>query len=70
MQQKHFTADELTDMASFLNRLVFKLIWDELDAHDVLSASHELLILLYNRDTRRSFMGSDMWVLRLAPCCI
>lgn len=72
-KQKPFTCDDLIKMSSFLNTLVFKLIW--LDSNQVKSlqklpenddtlkrASLDLLLLLYDRDCRKSFTPSNHWL--------
>lgn len=69
-QQKPFTLDELVSISTFLNQLVFKLIWNNyidvklVNINPLLTSAHTLLMLLYKRDCRRSYTPSDQWLIK------
>ena len=74
-KQKPFTCDDLVKLSAFLNSLVFKLIWHQTDQmksfqkvpenDDTLKkASLELLLLLYDRDCRRTFTPPNHWIIK------
>ncbi|XP_067137441.1 ubiquitin-protein ligase E3B isoform X2 [Centruroides vittatus] len=69
-QQKPFTLEELASISTFLNQLVFKLIWNSLidvklvNINPLLTSAHTLLMLLYKRDCRRSYTSPDQWLIK------
>lgn len=66
-QQKPFHLDELVKISAFLNNLVFKMLWNEMEneaTEQLLNSSHTLLMILYDRDCRRSFSSPQHWLVR------
>ncbi|XP_031572556.1 ubiquitin-protein ligase E3B-like [Actinia tenebrosa] len=72
-QQKPFSLDDLVHMSTFLNKLVFKLYWNEItdenkpqsvSAETLLNSGHSLLMILYDRDCRRSFTPPNHWLIK------
>ncbi|XP_062521053.1 ubiquitin-protein ligase E3B-like [Corticium candelabrum] len=72
VQQKPFTLNDLTSLSSFLNQLVFRLLWEVPSVTDpkhsdslesrLVNAAHTLLMVLYEKDSRRSFSSdSSHW---------
>jgi hypothetical protein len=73
--QKPFTLKDLILLSSFLNELVFQLIWEVphvTDPHSsdspetrLMNAAHSLLMVLYEKDSRRSFSeNNSQWVIK------
>lgn len=66
-QQKPFHLDELVKISAFLNHLVFKMLWNEVEdetTEQLLNSAHTLLMILYDRDCRRSFTPPHHWLVR------
>ncbi|BFZ18278.1 hypothetical protein BsWGS_21317 [Bradybaena similaris] len=69
-QQKVFKISDYVRMSEFLNLFVFKVIWGELISVeqapncDVFSSALTLLMILHERDSRRSFTTSNHWLIR------
>lgn len=69
-QQKVFKMEDYVKMSEFLNLFVFRIIWNNLmdiqtaASSDVFSATHGLLMILYERDCRRSYAPKDHWLIR------
>ncbi|KAK3084530.1 hypothetical protein FSP39_014813 [Pinctada imbricata] len=69
-QKKLFTMEDYVKMGEFLNQFVFKVIWNNLIdvdravTSDVFGAAHGLLMILYERDSRRLFTPKDHWLVR------
>ncbi|XP_014785402.1 ubiquitin-protein ligase E3B isoform X2 [Octopus bimaculoides] len=69
-QQRMFSLDDYIKMSDFLNHFVFKVIWNSLidfqvtGSCNVFSAARSLLMILYERDSRRSFTPKDHWLIR------
>ena len=67
VQQKHFTVVDLVEMSTILNTLVFRMVWECPSSPAVtllLPPCHSLLMLLYNRDSRRTFCERELWLVR------
>ncbi|XP_015784165.1 ubiquitin-protein ligase E3B [Tetranychus urticae] len=66
--QKPFSLQELLSISSFLNNFVYKIIASNLiDFKGIsllLNSTHSLLMVLYKRDSRRSFAPSDHWLIK------
>ncbi|OQV16517.1 Ubiquitin-protein ligase E3B [Hypsibius exemplaris] len=71
-EQKIFTIADLSEMAKFLNELVFRIIWDELmpvgqlKMDPLFTTAHRLLQLLYQRNSRRRFAPDEHWIMNEA----
>ncbi|XP_020631796.1 ubiquitin-protein ligase E3B-like isoform X1 [Orbicella faveolata] len=66
-QQKPFRLDELVRISAFLNNLVFKMLWNEMvdeTREQMLNSAYTLLMILYDRDCRRTFTTQDHWLVR------
>ncbi|XP_042898295.1 ubiquitin-protein ligase E3B [Parasteatoda tepidariorum] len=69
-QQKPFCLEDLVSISSFLNQLVFKLIWNNLidskavKSNALLNSAHTLLMLLYKRDCRHPYTPADHWLIK------
>ncbi|KAL9980647.1 hypothetical protein ACROYT_G009257 [Oculina patagonica] len=66
-EQKPFRLDELVRISAFLNNLVFKMLWNEMNdetKEQMLNSAHTLLMILYDRDCRRTFTTQDHWLVR------
>lgn len=69
-QQKPFCLEDLVSISSFLNQLVFKLIWSNLidskavKSNSLLMSAHTLLMLLYKRDCRHSYTPPEHWLIK------
>ncbi|EDV23245.1 uncharacterized protein TRIADDRAFT_28070 [Trichoplax adhaerens] len=69
-ENKPFTLDELIKMVTLLNHMVFYAIW-KLDGakypyeyRQMINAGHMLLMVLYDRDCRRSFTPENHWIIK------
>ncbi|XP_033112137.1 ubiquitin-protein ligase E3B-like [Anneissia japonica] len=67
--QKPFKLDDLVNMSSFLNMFIYKMIWDHnIDSnsrqHSLFVSTHPLLMLLHQRDARRSFTPDNHWLIK------
>lgn len=70
--QLYFSLDELAQIANFLNRFLFNSINSlcsskinsPTELPTVLTSVHGLLMVLYERDCRKSFCKEDMWILK------
>ncbi|CAB3994760.1 Ubiquitin- ligase E3B [Paramuricea clavata] len=76
-QQKPFSLEDLTALSGFLNTLNYKLLWNRprakknaemvnlLDNTDnMLSSVYQLLMLIYDRDSRRRFTPENHWLIK------
>ncbi|XP_064648502.1 ubiquitin-protein ligase E3B-like isoform X2 [Lineus longissimus] len=67
---KPFSLDDISRLSSFLNQLIFKMIWNNLLDVKIASNStffnsiHSLLMTLYDRDCRRSYTSADHWLIK------
>uniref|UniRef100_F7A8M5 HECT-type E3 ubiquitin transferase n=1 Tax=Ciona intestinalis TaxID=7719 RepID=F7A8M5_CIOIN len=67
-QQVLFHLEELVTISSFLCQFVFKVIWGNLlkdsssSVYPVYESAHTLLMVLYDRDARRSFTPPGHWL--------
>ncbi|XP_028967961.1 ubiquitin-protein ligase E3B [Galendromus occidentalis] len=70
IQQKTFSLKDLCVMSAFLNILLFKIISNQLldlksiSCCPLFACCHSLLMLLYRRDSRRSFTPEDHWLVK------
>ena len=64
-KQEFFTLTELQELASLLNHIMFISIWENvtIDA-SILSSCNNLLLTLYDRDTRRRFTPDNHWLIK------
>ena len=64
-KQEFFTLTELQELAALLNHMMFVSIWENvsIDA-SILSSCNDLLLTLYDRDTRRRFTPIDHWLIK------
>ncbi|XP_028410383.1 ubiquitin-protein ligase E3B-like [Dendronephthya gigantea] len=76
-KQKPFSLEDLTALSGFLNTLTYKLLWNrprgkknsdvvnQLDNTDrLLSLVYSLLMLIYDRDSRRRFTPKNHWLIK------
>ncbi|KAK2176480.1 hypothetical protein NP493_662g01045 [Ridgeia piscesae] len=69
-QHKPFSADNLQAISNLLNHFVFRILWQHhLDVKVAISdplfnSVHSLLMILYERDCRRSYTPSGHWLIR------
>ncbi|KAK6968619.1 ubiquitin-protein ligase E3B [Biomphalaria glabrata] len=69
-QQKIFKVTDYVKMSEFLNLFIFKVIWgglitlDKAPNCDVFTSTLTLLMILHDRDSRRSFTSSSHWLIR------
>lgn len=69
-QQFMFSLEDYIKMGDFLNHFVFKVIWNHLmdiqvaASSDVFGSARNLLMILYERDSRRTFTPKDHWLIR------
>ncbi|XP_069135904.1 ubiquitin-protein ligase E3B-like [Argopecten irradians] len=69
-QQKIFHPSDYMKMSEFLNLFVFRLIWHNLidvqtaNVNDMFGAARGLLMILYERDCRKSYTEKDHWLIR------
>ncbi|XP_074641839.1 ubiquitin-protein ligase E3B-like [Tubulanus polymorphus] len=69
-QNKPFNLDDLVQLSTFLNQLLFKLVWNNLldvrslNQNSFFSTVHSLLMILYDRDCRRSYTPKDHWLIK------
>ncbi|XP_070571587.1 ubiquitin-protein ligase E3B-like [Ptychodera flava] len=69
-QQKPFRVADLVAMSKILNTFVFRMIWDHgiFDSKskysNLFNSCHNLLMLLYDRDCRRSFTPENHWLMK------
>ncbi|XP_048241193.1 ubiquitin-protein ligase E3B-like [Haliotis rufescens] len=69
-QQKVFKMPDFVKMSEFLNLFVFRVIWHGLmdiqtaGWSDVFSSSWNLLMILHERDARRSYTQNHHWLVR------
>jgi ubiquitin-protein ligase E3 B len=82
-EQHPFTIEESKTIAIFLKNYIFKMIWtcidwsktDPLRSNGFLSSTHrhahELIVLFYDRDSRREFVGGENWLVKqIKPAAI
>ena len=76
-QQKPFSLEDLTALSGFLNTLTYKLLWNRPRAkknaemvnlldntESLLSSVYTLLMLIYDRDSRRRFTPENHWLIK------
>lgn len=70
-EQKPFQIQDLTQISSFLNNFIFRVIYiKQIDIEATpemkyfFNSIHALLILLYRRDSRREFAPKDHWLIK------
>ena len=70
-EQHPFTLDESKTISAFLKNFLFKLVWKgsiDIGKRSLLTRTyrhgHELLILFYDRDARRSFTPAGHWLIK------
>ena len=64
-KQEFFTLTELQELASLLNHIMFVNIWENSTVEaSILSSCNDLLLILYDRDTRRQFTPDDHWLIK------
>lgn len=66
-KQNPFRLDELAKISALLNNLIFKMLWNEMvdeTREQMLNSAHTLLMILYDKDCRRTFTAPDHWLLR------
>jgi len=64
-QQQHFSIADLVEMSTLMNRLVFRMVWEKPTCSSyLLDPCHSLLMLLYDRDSRRPFCEPDHWLIK------
>ncbi|KAK2156726.1 hypothetical protein LSH36_206g00029 [Paralvinella palmiformis] len=69
-QEKPFAVKQLVTISTFLNQFICKTIWNELldvqvaRSNDIYQAAHTLLMILYERDCRRSYTPKDHWLIK------
>ncbi|CAH1803144.1 unnamed protein product, partial [Owenia fusiformis] len=69
-QEKPFALKDILSMSTFLNQLLFKVIWYGLldiktaAGNDVFISCHSLLMILYERDSRRSYTQPNHWLIK------
>ena len=63
-RQKYFKASDFSEIAVFLNNLMFTYLWEE---RDLSVSTHylSLLSMLYNRDCKQHFCTEENWLIRL-----
>ncbi|CAK8692376.1 unnamed protein product [Clavelina lepadiformis] len=67
-QQIPFHLEELVTISAFLKQFVFKAIWSRIvkdsqsSMYYVFDSAHTLLMMLYDRDARRSFTPQNHWL--------
>lgn len=62
-EQKHFSIADMIEISSFLNHLLFHIIWDN-QAVPIPDQCQSLLTMLYHRDSQRRFCSEDHWLIR------
>ena len=62
-EQKYFSTADLIEMSSFLNHLLFHIIWEN-QALPVPDQFQSLLMMLYHRDSQRHFCSEGHWLIR------
>lgn len=68
--QKLFKVEHYVKMSEFLNLFVFKVLWGGLmsistaKSSDVFAAARGLLMILYERDSRRKYTPPDHWLIK------
>ncbi|XP_059171742.1 ubiquitin-protein ligase E3B-like [Physella acuta] len=68
--QKVFKVGDYVRMSEFLNLFTFKVIWgglislEQAPTCDVFTSTLTLLMILHDRDSRRSFTGPNHWLIR------
>ncbi|KAH9492187.1 Ubiquitin-protein ligase E3B [Bulinus truncatus] len=68
--QKFFKVSDYVKMSEFLNLFIFKVIWgglitlDKAPSCDVFTSTLTLLMILHDRDSRRSFTSPGHWLIR------
>nr|XP_006818077.1 PREDICTED: ubiquitin-protein ligase E3B-like [Saccoglossus kowalevskii] len=66
-QQRPFQVEDLVCMSKFLNAFIYRMIWDHNSKSKhggLLNSTHNLLMLLYDRDCRRSFTSENHWLIK------
>ena len=64
-KQEFFTLTELQELASLLNHIMFISIWESVTIESsILSSCNDLLLTLYDRDTRRQFTPQGHWLIK------
>lgn len=69
-ESKPFTQNNLVAISNFLNYFIFRVIWNGLldvktvNQNHVFVSVHSLLMILYERDCRRSFAPKDHWLIK------
>ena len=70
-EQHPFTLEESATISAFLKNFLFKLVWKgsiEVKKRSIIWRTyrhgHELLILFYDRDSRRSFTQEGHWLIK------
>lgn len=64
-KQEFFALTELLQLSSLLNHIMFVSIWENVTIEaSILSSCNDLLLTLYDRDTRRKFTPEDHWLIK------
>ena len=61
-RQSPFRLEELVQVSKFLNMFVFRMTWEFYSVPPILESARRLLMLLYDRDSARSFTPENHWI--------